>query len=143
MIPGLRVGTTQRRAIGVAVVTAFLAASCTGSSTPTPTPPDSPRPRVVQRLRVRPARFSLPTPVSRETATVSNGAVYLAGGLLGNQSSSNGAFRLDPTTGAIHPVGTLSHPVHDAAAAGLSGRLFVFGGGASTVEGVVQVVDLH
>src|SRR6478672_8311895 len=105
----------RRRAIGVAVVTVFLAASCTGSSTPAPTPPDSPRPRVVQRLRVRPARFSLPTPVSRETATVSNGAVYLAGGLLASQSSANGVFRLDPSTGALHSVGTLPHAVHDAA----------------------------
>jgi PQQ-like domain len=140
---GRAVATFKRRAIGVAAATALLAASCTGSSDPAPTPSSPARPKVVQRLRIGPARFSLPTPVSRETATVSNGSVYLAGGLLGNQSSANGVFRLDPTTGAIHPAGTLPHPVHDAAAAVLSGRLLVFGGGASAVEDVVQSVDLH
>jgi hypothetical protein len=135
------VGRIERRAIGVAVMIALLAASCTGSSDPTPAP--SPKPKVVMRLRIRPAPFSLPTPVSRETATVSNGTVYLAGGLLANQSSANGVFRLDPSTGAIHSVGTLPHPVHDAAAAVLAGRLFVFGGGASSVDDTVQTVDLH
>jgi hypothetical protein len=143
MTSGRRAATLLRRSIGVAAVTALLAASCTGSSDPSPKPSASPQTRTVQRLRVRPAGFSLPTPVSRETATVSNGTVYLAGGLLGNQSSANGVFRLDPSTGAIHSVGTLPHPVHDAAAAMLSGRLFVFGGGASTVEDVVQSVDVH
>ncbi len=140
---GRRVATISRRAIGVAAATALLAASCTGSSDPTPTPSAPARPKVVQRLRIRPARFSLPAPVSRETATVWNGAVYLAGGLLASQSSANGVFQLDPSTGALHSVGTLPHAVHDAAAAVVSGRLLVFGGGASAVEDVVQSVDLH
>jgi hypothetical protein len=69
--------------------------------------------------------------------------VYLAGGLLASQESANGVFRLAPSTGTIHSVGTLPHPVHDAAAAVLSGRLLVFGGGASAVEDVVQAVDLR
>src|SRR5205085_1383900 len=84
---GRRVATTLRRTIGVAAATALLAASCTGSSDPAPTPSTSP-PNVVMRLRVRHAHFSLPTPVSREAATAWNGAVYLAGGLLANQSSA-------------------------------------------------------
>jgi outer membrane protein assembly factor BamB len=64
----------------------------------------------------------------------------IAGGLDANQSSSAGVFHLDPSTGALTQTGTLTAPTHDAAAASIGGRLFVFGGGAQTTVDTVQSV---
>src|SRR5581483_4415909 len=52
-----------------------------------------------------------------------------------------GVYALDPATGTLHSLGGLPQPVHDAAGAMIGGRLYVFGGGASTSSDAVQAFD--
>ncbi len=80
----------------------------------------------------------LTAPISRAVAVNDGSGILVAGGLDANQASSNGVFRLDPTTGQLSPTGALALPTHDAAAAAIAGRVFVFGGGAQTTVDAVQ-----
>jgi N-acetylneuraminic acid mutarotase len=81
--------------------------------------------------------------VEREIAVLANDTIYLAGGLDSAGQSASGVFTLNPATGALASVGSLPHAFHDAAAAVLGGRLFVFGGGAGEGSDVVQAFDLQ
>jgi outer membrane protein assembly factor BamB len=50
-------------------------------------------------------------------------------------------FRLDISTGTLSGIGAVPSAFHDAAAAGLGGRILVFGGGATSGTDLVQSVD--
>ena len=85
---------------------------------------------------------SLPAPVQRAVAVSDGATLLVAGGLDAGNVSTNGVFSLDPQTGRLRNLGSVPQPFHDAAAALLGGRLFVFGGGASASSSSVQAFDL-
>jgi len=93
-------------------------------------------------LRIHRAAYPLPAPVQREVAVAAGGSIYLAGGLDATNASADGVFRLDPSNGNLAALGSLPHAVHDAAGAVIGNRLFVFGGGASSVGDLVQTFGL-
>src|SRR5581483_922113 len=93
------------------------------------------------RLVLRAAPFRLQAPVQREVAVSDGSMIYLAGGLDAANSSVAGVFALNPLSGSLTYLGSLPHPFHDGAAALLSGRVVVFGGGAATTTDLVQAFD--
>lgn len=80
----------------------------------------------------------LPAPISGESAVAVRGGLLILGGLDSSGASASGVFRLDAASGRLAPAGSLSGPLHDAAAAMLSGRVLVFGGGTETSTDAVQ-----
>ena len=88
------------------------------------------------------ASFDLRAPVEREVAVAAGGTIVIAGGIDASGTSSPGIFALDPTTHKLTSLGTVPEPFHDAAGAIISGRLFVFGGGAASSSSAVQRFDL-
>ena len=89
------------------------------------------------------APYRLPAPVQREVAVVSGGAVIIVGGLNAAKVSTNGVFRLDPSSGRVTPLGVVPKAFHDAAGALVRGSVFVFGGGAGQGTPNVQRFDLR
>ena len=86
--------------------------------------------------------YRLPAPVEREVAVAHNGAIIVAGGLDSGGRSTNGVFRMSPSTGALSSLGTLPQAFHDAAGAILGNGLYVFGGGVAQSSASVQRFDL-
>jgi hypothetical protein len=93
-------------------------------------------------IAVRSLRYRLPAPVQREVAVAAGGRVLIAGGLDAAGRSTNGVFRLDPSSGRLTPLGSMPQAFHDATGALLGQRLFVFGGGAAQSSATVQQFDL-
>ena len=89
------------------------------------------------------APYRLPAPVQREVAVVSGGAVIIVGGLNAAKVSTNGVFRLDPSSGRVSPLGVVPKAFHDGAGALVRGSVFVFGGGAGQSTRTVQRFDLR
>jgi hypothetical protein len=94
-------------------------------------------------ITVRAAPYRLPAPVEREVAAAAGGRVLIAGGLDAAGRSTNGVFRLDPSSGHLSLLGSMPQVFHDAAGALLGKRLFVFGGGAAQSSATVQQFDLR
>jgi hypothetical protein len=94
-------------------------------------------------LTIGSASFSLPAPVEREVAVKTATGIVIAGGLDSAQQSTNGVYLLDPHTGSLRRLGSVPEPFHEAAAAVIGHRLFVFGGGAATSSSAVQAFDLR
>jgi hypothetical protein len=92
-------------------------------------------------LRVR-VPYRLPAPVEREVAVADNGSIIVAGGLDSRGRSTDGVFRMNPSTGALSSLGTVPQAFHDAAGAILGNALYVFGGGAAQSSASVQRFDL-
>jgi hypothetical protein len=86
--------------------------------------------------------YRLPSPVEREVAIGHGDGVILAGGLDAAGGSTDGVFRLNATTGALTPLGTVPQAFHDAAGAIFGNELYVFGGGAAQSSSSVQRFDL-
>jgi hypothetical protein len=107
--------------------------------TPKARPPTHAQPR--SKIAVTAASFRLPAPVERAVAAASGRAILIAGGLDAAGSSTNGVFRLDPTSGHVTALGSVPQPFHDAAGAMIGGALYVFGGGATTSSAAVQRFD--
>jgi PQQ-like domain/Kelch motif len=83
---------------------------------------------------------SLPAPVSAESAVGIRGGVLILGGLDSTGTSVSGVFRMDAASGRVSPAGSLSGPLHDAAAAALGGQVLVFGGGTEASTDAVQAL---
>ena len=94
-------------------------------------------------LSVRAAPYRLPAPVEREVAVSTGRSVLLAGGLDAGQQSTNGVFRMNPSSGKLTQIGSLPEAFHDAAGAVLGTRLLIFGGGAAQSSSTVQAFDLR
>jgi outer membrane protein assembly factor BamB len=121
--------------LAVAVVVAFTKArSTTGGGAPA----DSPvfRTRIDARLAPTP----LPAPISGESAVAMRSGPLILGGLDSSSASASGVFQLDSHTEKLREVGSLSSPLHDAAAVALGGQVLVFGGGAETSTDAVQAL---
>jgi hypothetical protein len=86
--------------------------------------------------------YRLPAPVQRAVAVGSRSGIVIAGGLDAAGASTNGVFRLDPSSGHLTLLGTVPEPFHDAAAGLIGTRLFVFGGGSSHSSSSVQSFNL-
>jgi N-acetylneuraminic acid mutarotase len=93
-------------------------------------------------VTVRTLPYRLPAPVQRADAVAAGSGIVIAGGLDAAGSSTSGVFRLEPRTGRLVDLGAVPQAFHDAAAALIGGRLFVFGGGTSTSSATVQSFDL-
>lgn len=82
--------------------------------------------------------WRLPAPASRMVALPDAGAVLLAGGLNGADTSTSSVERLDLQTGQVRGLGAVPAAFHDAAAATIDGRAVIFGGGSSSSTETVQ-----
>jgi N-acetylneuraminic acid mutarotase len=99
-------------------------------------------PTVTSPIQSRSPGYLLPAPVQRAVAVGSRSGIVIAGGLDAGGASTNGVFRLDPSSGHFTRLGTVPEPFHDAAAGLIGTRLFVFGGGSSHSSSSVQSFDL-
>jgi outer membrane protein assembly factor BamB len=84
---------------------------------------------------------SLPAPISGETAVILPGGTLIIGGLDASEASVSGVFRLDQTA-KLRPAGSLSGPLHDAAATTLGDKVLVLGGGTETSTDTVQALPV-
>lgn len=120
------------------VVAGFLIIRGLGGSGGSSSSSDPAQPRVlVSRL----APKQLPAPISGETAVILRGGTLIIGGLDAGEASVSGVFRLD-RTGTLRPAGSLSGPLHDAAATTLGNRVLVLGGGTATSTDTVQALPV-
>ena len=76
-------------------------------------------------------------------AVVAGDTIVIAGGLNGGGQSVGGVFTLNPASGALSAAGTIPMAFHDAAAAAIGDRLFVFGGGTGESSDTIQAFDLQ
>src|SRR5438552_6112223 len=105
-----------------------------GSTVPTTAPE-------ADALAVRSAGYGLIAPIQRSVAVWDGGVIYIAGGLDAANTTVGGVFSMNPTCGHLTSLGSLARPVHDAAAAMISGKLFVFAGGEGAGSDAVQAFD--
>ncbi|HWD09259.1 MAG TPA: hypothetical protein VHA57_09205, partial [Actinomycetota bacterium] len=92
-------------------------------------------------LVVTPTSWTLPAPLSRAVALPHGQSIRVLGGLGLNGATSGSISDIDPSTGAVSPVGNLAVAVHDAAGAvlgGPAGTDVVFGGGATALTSAAQ-----
>ena len=142
---------TPRTFIAVAGGLSLALAACSastgppGPSAPTTraafrpaTPPPSARGALA--LQITPAPYQLPSPIAREVVLARGGGLLIAGGLTQAAASTDAISMLDPVTGRVTRAGRLARPTHDAAGALLSGRGYVFGGGAAASVADVQTL---
>ena len=94
------------------------------------------------KLVARMAPYRLPAPISAESVVGLPGGPLILGGLDSGESSVGGVFQLDPASGKLREAGSLSGPLHDAAAAVLGNRVLVFGGGTEASSDEVQALPL-
>ena len=90
------------------------------------------------RLRVESSPHRLPAPVSGEAVAAQGKSLLVIGGLDRSDVSIDSIVRLDGESGATGSAGTLSQPLHDAAATALPGGVLVFGGGSTTTIAEVE-----
>jgi outer membrane protein assembly factor BamB len=86
------------------------------------------------------AHVPLPAPISSESVVGLRSGPLILGGLDSSETSVSGVFQLDARTGRLSSAGTLSDPLHDAAAVALTDRVLVFGGGGETSTDLVQAL---
>ncbi len=92
------------------------------------------------RLRVESSPHRLPAPVSGEAVAAQGKSLLVIGGLDRSDVSIDSIVRLDGESGSTGSAGTLSQPLHDAAATALPGGVLVFGGGSTTTIADVERV---
>ena len=100
-----------------------------------PRAPRAARPRATLRITLS---GELPAALSRASAVaLPDGRVVVAGGIVGGTSTSQ--VLIGPP-GSLRLLGRLPVPGHDAAAALIGGRVYVFGGGqAVSVSSIVRI----
>jgi hypothetical protein len=79
----------------------------------------------------------LPVPLHGEALAPAPNGLLVIGGADRSDTSLDSILLMDPT-GHVTPTGSLSQPLHDLAAATLSGTTYAFGGGASSTVDTVQ-----
>jgi hypothetical protein len=85
--------------------------------------------------------WQLPAPLSREVVLSRSGTrrLLVLGGLGAGGSSTDGVGSLDLRTGALSQQRPLLQATHDAAGAGLGGRVLLFGGGTTAATASTQI----
>ena len=84
--------------------------------------------------------WQLAAPLSRESVVTNGGGLTVLGGLTPSGTSVSTVSTVLPSNGAITEAGALANPVHDAAAATVNHRTFVFGGGSPDTVPAVQSI---
>jgi len=149
--PGKHAGPgTLPRLIAVAGGLSLTLAAACSASTGGPGPPAPatraashpampvPSGQLAMALQITPAPYQLPSPVAREVVVARGSDLLIAGGLGLASASTDTTSLLNPVTGRVTRAGRLARPTHDAAGAVLSGRAYVFGGGAAASVAGVQ-----
>ncbi len=90
-------------------------------------------------LQSRPSE-SLPAPISGEAVVATRNGPLILGGLDASENSASGAFLLSSASGKLSEAGSLTGPLHDAAATLLGERVLIFGGGTETSTNAVQAL---
>jgi chromate transport protein ChrA len=80
----------------------------------------------------------LPAPLSGEAAVTHGGRMLIIGGVDSSDASTSSVFAFDPSSGRAASAGSLSQPLHDAAAVALPTGTLVFGGGSASTTDEVQ-----
>jgi hypothetical protein len=93
------------------------------------------------RLTVKLDSHTLPAPVSGEAALALPTGIFVLGGLDIADISTDEVTKLDPGTAVASKAGVLSEPKHDLAAAELSGRTLIFGGGSTSELDAIESVS--
>jgi outer membrane protein assembly factor BamB len=83
---------------------------------------------------------SLSAPISGESVVALPSGPLILGGLDSSEASVSGVFQVAARGGGLRPAGTLTSPLHDAAAALVGNQVLVFGGGAETSTDEVQAL---
>jgi outer membrane protein assembly factor BamB len=87
--------------------------------------------------------WRLAAPISREVmVTGPRNRLVVLGGLTTGGVSVTGIYAIGTRTGSARQIGVLRAPLHDAAAAVISGRAVVFGGGSAASVAGVQAFPL-
>ena len=149
----LKRGLRGAAAVAAPLAAVLLAAACSGGHAAHPAAPahpaatgtGSPRgtpapagPGAAPVLQVMPAPYQLPRALSREALLPAGSGLLIAGGLTGQNVTTDAVTRLNPVTGATSAAGRLAAPVHDVAGAVLGGRAYLFGGGVAGSTAAVQ-----
>jgi N-acetylneuraminic acid mutarotase len=82
----------------------------------------------------------LPAPISGEAVVATKKGPLILGGLDSASNSASGVFQLDAAGERLSEAGSLTGPLHDAAATVLGERVLVFGGGTETSTDAVQAL---
>ncbi len=96
--------------------------------------------RIKEVVVARTSPDRLPAPISAEAVVASKEGPLIVGGLDSSSNSASGVFLLEPGSGEVSEVGTLTGPLHDAAATLLGDRALVFGGGTEASTDAVQAL---
>jgi hypothetical protein len=132
------IGRVQRNilllAIGALVLVGIVNRTSGGGGS---SPQDTPTPRTTLSATLGP---SLPAPISAESVVALRAGPLILGGLDSAEASVSGVFQLSGNSGRLSEVGSLSGPLHDAAAAVLGDRVLVLGGGEETSSDEVQAL---
>jgi hypothetical protein len=122
----------------------LLGLGCGSSSSPRPAQarhhgPVPPRPL---KLTATESKLRIP-PLSGEALVSEGRGLQSIGGLDGAGASTDAVYSLDPSAASVRRAGSLTEPLHDAAAARLGASTLVFGGGSSATIDAVQRIDGH
>lgn len=157
-MPNFRTGHGRLRrfvrsiALATALVVLVMAASCTPAGRPDPRASvrhsKSPSPSlslvessaVIASVRVTTLSARLPSALSRAAIVKQRGTLLVLGGLTAKGSSTT-ILSIDPVSGQIQTAGDLAVRAHDATAASIGDRIFVFGGGdkTHTIDSVQEI----
>ena len=129
--------------LAIAVV-ALGATACTGTSsdrrvgtgaTTTPAPSTTAGSKTSGALTIAIAPWKLAAPIANEVLATDGTQLTILGGLDATKLSTNAVVRVNPTTGASQPAGTLAEAVHDAAGVRIGTNTLVIGGGGPSENG--------
>lgn len=127
LVLGIRLGTSDRRAVSVAGRGSTTRSASSGRA-------------VVVHLLAASTGWHLASPISRAVAFSDGAGIVVAGGLDRGQNTVSTVVRVDPSNGAATSAGSLTVAAHDAAGGAIGTQHFVFGGGAQHVSDVVQAL---
>jgi hypothetical protein len=136
-------------ALGVSVILAGYVSNLSGTAASPARQAPSPSRAVAVPRRLPAAEaglmpWHLAAPVSREVAVAGPpGRLIVLGGLTTGGGSASGIYAVRTGSGAVHQVGALSAPMHDAAVAVIGQHAVVFGGGSPATVATVQAFTLH
>jgi hypothetical protein len=132
-------------ALGVSVVLAGYVSHLSRAASPALSPAHAVAvPRGLPAAEAGLMPWHLAAPVSREVAVAGpSGRLIVLGGLTAGGGSASGIYAVRTGSGAVHQVGALSAPMHDAAVAVIGQRAVVFGGGSPATVATVQAFTLH
>jgi Kelch motif len=89
-------------------------------------------------LKVTVATWKLAAPIANEVLVSDGSQLTLLGGLDATKLSTSAIVRVNPTTGASQPVGSLTEAVHDSAGVRIGNNVLVLGGGGPSENGTAD-----